>query len=169
MSAKTGTDKGAPVAAVVPAYFDSALVAKFYVNEPGREGVRRTAVQAGIIVTSGIAVAEVSLEARRTDGSVAPAGPGAVFQTRQVGVPSVSRRPPSRYREGGGVRSRLLERRTPSARLRQHRPEGGKPDVGWRLCGSSSLPPVPRVREKLGRATGQRKCLPSPFESANVS
>ena len=48
------------MAAVVPAYFDSALVAKFYVNEPGREGVRRTAMQAGIIVTSGIAVAEVS-------------------------------------------------------------------------------------------------------------
>ena len=48
------------MADVVPAYFDSALVAKFYVNEPGREGVRRTARQAGIVVTSGIAVAEVS-------------------------------------------------------------------------------------------------------------
>ena len=48
------------MSAVVPAYFDSALVAKFYVNEPGREGVRRTAMQAGIIVTSGIAVAEVA-------------------------------------------------------------------------------------------------------------
>ena len=48
------------MAAVVPAYFDSALVAKFYVNEPGRKGVRRTAKQAGIIVTSGIAVAEVA-------------------------------------------------------------------------------------------------------------
>ena len=48
------------MAAVVPAYFDSALVAKFYVNEPGRDSVRRTARQAGIIVTSGIAVAEVS-------------------------------------------------------------------------------------------------------------
>jgi predicted nucleic acid-binding protein len=48
------------VAAVVPVYFDSALVAKFYLNEPGREGVRRAARQAGIVVTSGIAVAEVS-------------------------------------------------------------------------------------------------------------
>ena len=48
------------MAAVVPVYFDSALVAKFYLNEPGREGVRRTARQAGIVVTSGIAVAEVS-------------------------------------------------------------------------------------------------------------
>lgn len=48
------------MAAVVPVYFDSALVAKFYLNEPGREGVRRAARQAGIVVTSGIAVAEVS-------------------------------------------------------------------------------------------------------------
>lgn len=48
------------MAAVVPVYFDSALVAKFYLNEPGREGVRRVARQAGIVVTSGIAVAEVS-------------------------------------------------------------------------------------------------------------
>jgi predicted nucleic acid-binding protein len=45
---------------VSPVYFDSALVAKFYVNEPGREAVRRLAAQAGIVVTSGIAVAEVS-------------------------------------------------------------------------------------------------------------
>ena len=35
-------------------------MAKFYLNEPGREGVRRTAKQAGIVITSGIAVAEVS-------------------------------------------------------------------------------------------------------------
>ncbi len=48
------------MAAVVPVYFDSTLVAKFYLNEPGREGVRRAARQAGIVVTSGIAVAEVS-------------------------------------------------------------------------------------------------------------
>lgn len=57
---KTGTDKTVPVTEVVPAYFDSALVAKFYVNEEGRDRVRRTASQAGVIVTSGIAVAEVS-------------------------------------------------------------------------------------------------------------
>jgi predicted nucleic acid-binding protein len=47
-------------APLVPAYFDSALVAKFYLNEPGREAVRRLATRAGIVVTSGIAVAEVS-------------------------------------------------------------------------------------------------------------
>jgi len=46
--------------AVVPAYFDSALVAKFYVNEAGREAVRALATSAGAVVTSGIAIAEVS-------------------------------------------------------------------------------------------------------------
>ena len=45
---------------IVPAYFDSALVAKFYLNEPGRDVVRRLARDAGVVVTSGIAVAEVS-------------------------------------------------------------------------------------------------------------
>jgi predicted nucleic acid-binding protein len=45
---------------VVPVYFDSALVAKFYLNEPGREDVRRVARHSGLVVTSGIAVAEVS-------------------------------------------------------------------------------------------------------------
>jgi hypothetical protein len=45
---------------VEPVYFDAALVAKFYVNEPGREQVRRLARSAGAVVTSGIAVAEVS-------------------------------------------------------------------------------------------------------------
>jgi len=45
---------------VVPAYFDSALVAKFYVNEPGRAAVRRLAKRSGVVVTSGLAVAEVS-------------------------------------------------------------------------------------------------------------
>lgn len=47
-------------ATVEPAYFDAALVAKFYVNEPGREQVRRLARTAGAVVTSGISVAEVS-------------------------------------------------------------------------------------------------------------
>jgi predicted nucleic acid-binding protein len=47
-------------AAVVPAYFDAALVAKFYVNEPGRDRVRQLARSAGAVVTSGIAVVEVS-------------------------------------------------------------------------------------------------------------
>jgi predicted nucleic acid-binding protein len=46
--------------AVTPVYFDSALVAKFYVNEPGRDAVRALARQTGRVVTSGIAVAEVS-------------------------------------------------------------------------------------------------------------
>lgn len=46
--------------AIVPAYFDSALIAKFYLNEPGREAVRRLARHAGMVVSSGIAVAEVS-------------------------------------------------------------------------------------------------------------
>lgn len=45
---------------VVPAYFDSALVAKFYVNEPGREAVRTLAKSAGVVVTSGMAIIEVS-------------------------------------------------------------------------------------------------------------
>ena len=50
----------AAAAAVVPAYFDSALVAKFYLNEPGRDAVRHLARNTGLVVTSGIAVAEVS-------------------------------------------------------------------------------------------------------------
>lgn len=47
-------------APVVPVYFDSALVAKFYVNEPGRDAVRALASRSGVVVSSGIAVAEVS-------------------------------------------------------------------------------------------------------------
>ena len=46
--------------AIAPVYFDSALVAKFYLNEAGRDAVRDLARTAGIVVTSGIAVAEVS-------------------------------------------------------------------------------------------------------------
>ena len=45
---------------VTPAYFDSALIAKFYLNEPGREAVRALAAKVGIVVTSGIALAEIS-------------------------------------------------------------------------------------------------------------
>lgn len=41
-------------------YFDSALVAKFYLNEPGRDVVRALARSAGTVVTAGIAVAEVA-------------------------------------------------------------------------------------------------------------
>lgn len=46
--------------AVAPVYFDSALLAKFYLNEPGRNAVRDVARKAGVVVTSSIAVAEVS-------------------------------------------------------------------------------------------------------------
>jgi predicted nucleic acid-binding protein len=45
---------------VTSVYFDAALVAKFYVNEPGRDAVRAFAREMGRIATSGIAVAEVS-------------------------------------------------------------------------------------------------------------
>lgn len=45
---------------VVPVYFDSTLVAKFYVNEAGRNEVRALARSSGVVVTSGIAIAEVS-------------------------------------------------------------------------------------------------------------
>ena len=44
----------------VPVYFDSALIAKFYLNESGREQVRQVARWAGVVVSSGIAVVEVS-------------------------------------------------------------------------------------------------------------
>jgi predicted nucleic acid-binding protein len=45
---------------LVPVYFDAALIAKFYLNEPGREPVRQLARSAGAVVSSGIAVVEVS-------------------------------------------------------------------------------------------------------------
>jgi predicted nucleic acid-binding protein len=45
---------------VTSVYFDAALVAKFYVNEPGRDAVRALASEMGRVVTSGVAVAEVS-------------------------------------------------------------------------------------------------------------
>jgi len=45
---------------LVPVYFDSALIAKFYLNEPGREQVQQVARSAGAVVSSGIAVVEVS-------------------------------------------------------------------------------------------------------------
>src|SRR5437016_2437012 len=46
--------------APAPAYFDSALIAKFYLNEAGRESIRALAKRAGSVVSSGIAAAEVS-------------------------------------------------------------------------------------------------------------
>ena len=45
---------------IAPVYFDSALIAKFYLNEPGRGTVRRLAAASGIVITSGIAVAEIA-------------------------------------------------------------------------------------------------------------
>jgi predicted nucleic acid-binding protein len=47
-------------ASITPVYFDSALVATFYLNEPGRDAVRHLAQRKGVVVTSGIATAEVS-------------------------------------------------------------------------------------------------------------
>lgn len=54
------------------AYFDSALVAKFYLNEPGRDRVRALARSAGSVVTSGIAVAEVAsaFHRKRREGAI---------------------------------------------------------------------------------------------------
>jgi predicted nucleic acid-binding protein len=46
--------------AVTSVYFDAALVAKFYLNEPGRDAVRALARETGRVVTSGVTVAEVS-------------------------------------------------------------------------------------------------------------
>ena len=58
--------------AITSVYFDAALVAKFYVNEPGRDGVRALAREMGRVVTSGITVAEVSAAFHRKlrEGSV---------------------------------------------------------------------------------------------------
>jgi predicted nucleic acid-binding protein len=59
-------------AAAAAVYFDAALVAKFYVNEPGRNAVRRLARQAGTVATSGVAVAEVAAAFHRKlrEGSI---------------------------------------------------------------------------------------------------
>jgi predicted nucleic acid-binding protein len=66
---------------VVPAYFDAALVAKFYLNEAGRDDVRRLASASGVVVSSGMVVAEVSAAFRRKlrEGAVTP----AVFKALQ--------------------------------------------------------------------------------------
>ena len=41
-------------------YFDSAYVAKFYVNEPGHELVRACAISAGDVAICELALAEVT-------------------------------------------------------------------------------------------------------------
>lgn len=41
-------------------YFDSAYVAKFYLNEPGQAAVRACAIQAGEVAICALAVAEVN-------------------------------------------------------------------------------------------------------------
>jgi len=56
--ARTGIAEPPP--SVEPVYFDSALIAKFYLNEPGRKAIRDLTKKAGLVVTSGIAAAEVS-------------------------------------------------------------------------------------------------------------
>jgi predicted nucleic acid-binding protein len=73
--------KAAADSPVVPAYFDAALIAKFYLNEPGRTSVRRLARASGVVVSSGVAVAEVSAVFHRKlrEGAVAP----AVFRALQ--------------------------------------------------------------------------------------
>jgi hypothetical protein len=45
---------------IAPVYFDSALIAKFYVNELGREQIRELARTAGLVVTSAVAAAEIA-------------------------------------------------------------------------------------------------------------
>ena len=67
--------------ATTAAYFDAALVAKFYVNEPGRDAVRRLAKRVGAVATSGIAVAEVAAAFHRKlrEGSI----DGPVFEALQ--------------------------------------------------------------------------------------
>jgi predicted nucleic acid-binding protein len=70
--AKIETAEATPT--IAPVYLDSALVAKFYLNEPGRDAVRDLARKAGTVVTSGIAVAEVSAAFHRKfrEGAVDP-------------------------------------------------------------------------------------------------
>ena len=67
--------------AIVPAYFDAALVAKFYLNEPGRDEVRRLARASGVVMSSGITLTEVSAAFHRKwrEGSVT----AAVFKALQ--------------------------------------------------------------------------------------
>ena len=59
---------------LVPVYFDSALIAKFYLNEPGRDSVRQVARSAGAVVSSGISVVEVSAAFHRKlrEGAIEP-------------------------------------------------------------------------------------------------
>jgi predicted nucleic acid-binding protein len=48
------------MAAAPGTYFDSALIGKFYLNEPGRDVVRELARSSGRVVSCSIAVAEIS-------------------------------------------------------------------------------------------------------------
>jgi predicted nucleic acid-binding protein len=54
------TENADPNLGIAPVYFDSALIAKFYVNEPGREQIREVARTAGLVVTSAVAAAEIA-------------------------------------------------------------------------------------------------------------
>ena len=63
------------MAAIQPVYFDSALIAKFYLNESGRDEIRKLAAGAGKVASSSIAVAEVSAAFHRKwrEGGIKPA------------------------------------------------------------------------------------------------
>lgn len=56
-------------------YFDSAYVAKFYLNEPGHEQVRACAISAGDVATCELALAEVTAVFHRKlrEGFLTPA------------------------------------------------------------------------------------------------
>ena len=55
-------------------YFDSAYVAKFYLNEPGQDAVRSCAIDAGEVATCELALAEVNAVFHRKlrEGFLAP-------------------------------------------------------------------------------------------------
>ena len=86
---------------IVPVYFNSALIAKFYLNEPGREAIRSLARDAGIVVTfscSAPAPASVSKgsapsgnDAQRPYLRILPAAPLCRFQ-KSVGITESSKK-----------------------------------------------------------------------------
>jgi predicted nucleic acid-binding protein len=62
------------MASIRAVYFDSALIAKFYLNEPGRDAVRKLARDSGRVVSSAVATAEVSAAFHRklSEGAIEP-------------------------------------------------------------------------------------------------
>ena len=77
------------------------MVAKFYLNEPGREAVRALAREMGRAVTSGVAVAEVSaavvLPSRATAPKSAPRHPLCRLR------PALARQPTPRRRDASAT------------------------------------------------------------------